>query len=132
MITAYNSNLEELITKEINDTEIIIANNRYFMKGIHLKNEIGIFIYFIQNIPKVSIIQYNSNNTFNSLFREINLDKADFTFDIDYMMNDIVKLNNNQICYISISSEKEHFQFIVLTLYKNDQLINIKYYQIEI
>ena len=132
MITAYDSNLEELCAKEINDTEIIIADNRYFMKGIHFKNEIGIFIYFIQNIPKVSIIQYNSNNTFNSLFREINLDKADFTFDIDYMMNDIVKLNNNQICYISISSEKEHFQFIVLTLYKNDQLINIKYYQIEI
>ena len=132
MITAFDSNLDELIGMEINDNEIIVADDRHFLKGIHLKDEIGVFIYFIQNIPKASIIQYNSNNTFSSLFGEISLDKAGFTYDIDYMRNDIVKLNNNKICHISTSSGKEHFQFIVFTLYKNNQLINIKYYQIEI
>ena len=48
------------------------------------------------------------------------------------MLNDIVKLNDFQICYISIKNEtNDYFQLILLSLYKNDQLINIKYYQIE-
>ena len=48
------------------------------------------------------------------------------------MLNDIVRLNDFKICYISISQEKDYFKFVVLTLYKSDTLINIKYYQIEI
>ena len=107
MIIAFNSNFTEL-------NEKIVIENRHFLKGIHLKNEIGVFVYFIQNIQKVSIILYNSN-TFSSLFEDISLDKVNFTFEKDYVRNDIDKLNNNKIYYISISAEKEHFQFIGLT-----------------
>ena len=132
MITAFDQNFDELIGKELNDTEIFTPDDRIFLKGIHLKDEIGVFIYFIENMPKMSIIQYNSNKTFISLFEEINLNKANFTFNEEYTKSDIVKLNNNRICYISVSTEKDYFQFILINLYKNDQLINIKYYQIEI
>ena len=132
MIIAFDQNFTELVGKEINDTEIFYLNDRIFLKGIHLKDEIGVFIYFIENIPKMSIIQYNDNNTFHSIFEDINLNKANFTFNKEYMKNDIVKLNNNKICYISVSAESNYFQFILISLYKNDQLINIKYYQIEI
>ena len=64
-----------------------------------------------------------------SNFGEIDLSKT--TFIKDNMLNDIVRLNDFKICYISISQEKHSFKFVVLTLYKSDTLINIKYYQIE-
>ena len=101
-----------------------------FFKTIHLKGEVGIFIYFKDNIdyPTIFILQYNVNKSFTSYksHEEINFDKS--TFIKDYMLNDIVRLNDYQICYISINTEKTYFQFVVLTLYKSDTLINIKYY----
>ena len=130
-IRAYNSDFSQ--------SNITSINNAYnyadfiFYKGIHLKGEIGIFIYFKQNInyPTIQILQCNENKLLTSYsnFREINLNKT--KFQKSDSLNDIVRLNDFQICYISVNIDKTSFIFVVLTLYKSDTLINIKYYQIE-
>ena len=130
-IRAYSSDFLELCKKNINEEYDYEYN--IFLKGIHLKGEVGIFIYFKENInyPTILILQYNDNKSLTSYtnYEEINFDKT--TFIKENMLNDIVRLNNYQICYISVSTDKEYFKFVILTLYKSDTLINIKYYQIE-
>ena len=49
-----------------------------------------------------------------------------------YLLNDIIKLNNYQVCYISTNPDKTSLYIIVFTLYKNDMLMNIRYYEIEL
>ena len=108
--------------------------NRFFFKGIHLKGEIGFFIYFKANTnyPTISIYQCDNNYKMNpySNFENINVGKT--TFESDILLNDMVKLNDYQVCFCSLDADKINFKFVIFTLYKNDKLMNIRYYKIEI
>ena len=122
-------------TEPVN-TNVYKANNygkSTFFKGIHLKDEIGFFIYFKLSTtsPTISLYQCDENNNMvpYSNFLEINVNKATYNQDVD--LNDVIKLNNYQVCYLSTSSNKYYFQISVFTLYKNDELMNIRYYEIE-
>lgn len=121
-------------TEPVN-TNVYKANNygkNIFFKGIHLKDEIGFFIYFKLSTtsPTISLYQCDENNNMvpYSNFLEINVNKATYNQDVD--LNDVIKLNNYQVCYLSTSSNKYYFQISVFTLYKNDELMNIRYYEI--
>ena len=46
------------------------------------------------------------------------------------MLNDLVKLNENQIYFVSTSSDKLYLYIIVFSLYNNDSEMNIRYYSI--
>ena len=126
--------LDFSISAEATLYETNFYDNRFFFKGIHLKGEKGFFIYFKPNIkyPTISIFQYNEDKTITpcSNLEQIELDKS--TFDNDDTRNDIIKLNDFQICYISCSEDKTYFRLVTFTLYKSDKLMNIRYYQIEI
>ena len=131
MIKAYDFDFTDSVDYEVYKPSSYGV--RLFFKGIHLKDEIGFFIYFKINAqyPTISILQCDDNknmNTYNN-FRDINVGKTIFNTDI--ILNDLIKLNNFQVCYISISTDKNHFKFVTFTLYKNDELMNIRYYQIE-
>ena len=130
-IRAYNSDFSDSVRSTVYDANTYEERN--FFKGIHLKGEIGFFIYFKVDVkyPTISILQCNDNRTMISYsnFKGINIDKT--TFNKDCNLNDIIKLNDFQVCYISISEDKNYFKFVIFTLYKNDTLMNIRYYQIE-
>ena len=103
-----------------------------FMKGIHLKKEIGFFIYYkeMASFPTISLYLCNSDRLMvpYSNFQDITFEKG--TYKKDSSINDIVKLNENQVCFVSTDNSKNNFNIIVYTLYNNDKYINIKYYQI--
>ena len=111
----------------------IIYGERLFFKGIHLKEEIGFFIYFTPNVyyPTFSILQCNNDKSMTpySNFDKINVDKT--TFDNDDTRNDLIKLNDFQTCFVSCNSDRTYFKFVTFTLYKTDTLMNIRYYQIQ-
>ena len=104
-----------------------------FFKGIHLKDEIGFFLYFIvyQYYPAFTFLQFKEDKSISvySNLQAINVNKA--TFDNSYLLNDILRLNDFQTCYISIPSDHNYIKIVIFTLYKSDTLINIRYYQIE-
>ena len=108
--------------------------SRFFFKGIHLKGEIGFFIYFKENTNSPTISIYECDNNYKmvpySNFVDINVGKT--TFESDILLNDIIKLNDYQVCYCSLDSNKIYFKFVIFTLYKNDELMNIRYYKIEL
>ena len=128
---AYESDLSN--PKETNVyTSTYTYNEKFFFKSIHFKGEIGFFIYFqASNYLKFSILKCNDNREMitYSTFSKVSIDKTNFN--ADDRLNDILKLNDFQLIYLSVSKNYTHFKFVTFTLYKNDTLINIRYYQIE-
>ena len=109
-------------------------SEKIFFKGIHLKGEIGFFIYFKTdsiNYPSFSILQCNNELVMETYLNYAKIDVNDRIFRNDWLLNDIIKLNNFQICYISMNSEKKKFQLVVFNLYNNDAYMNMRYYDIE-
>ena len=105
---------------------------KFFFKSIHFKGEIGFYIYFqASNYLKFSILKCNDNREMKtySTFSKVNIDKTNFN--VDDRLNDILKLNDFQIIYLAVSLDYTQFKLVTFTLYKNDTLINIRYYQIE-
>ena len=76
---------------------------RRFYKGIHLKGEIGFFAYFKDqgNIPTFSlyIIDSSKDAKVYKTFGEIKVTQGTY-YNIE-MLNDLVKLNNNTVCFFS-------------------------------
>ena len=48
------------------------------------------------------------------------------------MLNDIMTINENKICYVSSAIDKEKIYIIILQLYKNDEILITRYYIIDI
>ena len=104
-----------------------------FYKGIHLKIEIGAFIYFKDETstsnPYISFFNFPSNSNkenYNS-FENIIL-SIENGFHSYYMLNDIVKVTNTKICYISPNLNKKELNVVILSLFNDDKNINIRYY----
>ena len=130
-VRTYNSDFSDSVRSNVYEANTYAERN--FFKGIHLKEEIGFFIYFKVNVkyPTISILQCDNDKKMipYSNFVGINVNKT--TFNTDCNLNDVIKLNDFQVCYISVSEDKTYFKFVIFTLYKSDTLMNIRYYQIE-
>ena len=109
-------------------------NPYIFFKGILLKGEIGFFLFFKESTstsPVFSLMSYDSNlkmENYNN-FNQIEIGGA--TFNLNYLLNDIIRLNDFQICYISTDPNNIYFLIVVFTLYKDDKLMNVRYYSIK-
>ena len=133
-VRAYSPVFVEQAKSTIYDAPSVYGGTT-FLKGILFKNNIGVFTYYKidKSYPTISFLkcEVGGNMTAYNDFGEINLDKEiDFNKNVNF--NDIIKLNDIQICYISINGEdKTKFKIIIFTLYKNDELMNIRYYNNE-
>ena len=115
-------------------TQLMVTSEDYnlFFKAIHLKKEIGVFSYYIDNnedYPTISIkICKNEDNSFNNYknFGSIKLNKM--SFNSNAMLNDIIKLNEYKICYLAPSVNKQLLNIVILNLYDNDNYMIIRYY----
>ena len=48
------------------------------------------------------------------------------------MLNDLIKFNNNTVCFVSSSSDKAVLNLIIFNLYDNDNYMNIRYFFINL
>ena len=109
------------------------SNTKIFFKGIHLKKEIGAFIYFessnTQN-PTLFFKQFDEEIKNYSSLGDVKVNKTNFNSNVN--LNDFIKLNEYQICYASTTDSKDEINIVIFNLYKNDSQITIKYYPIKI
>ena len=113
------------------------ASDEYdlFYKAIHLKGEIGAFIYFMNDDDKNPIfslkICHHEDNKFYDYnnFGNVVLNKMEFI--PNAMLNDIIKINDNKICYIGPSPNKESLNIVIFNIYNNDNNMMIRYYSYE-
>ena len=130
LIASYNFNLTPLY-----NSSFISRNNicNPFYKCIHLKEEIGIFAYYSnESFPELLFKEYNSSSNLISdyIIPKIILNKkADFLKSV--LLNDIIKLNNNKICFSIVNSNKKILYFILINLFVYAKY-KIRYYFIDI
>ena len=133
----YILNLSSLYNKTIEETKVDISG--LFSKCIYFKDYIGAFIYYLSNslspilsFQKLIISSsesYKLENYLNSI--KIN-SKNIFPLWNSYIYNDIIKINDNNIVYISISEDKEIITIILIKFLNKDQNILLNYYKIEL
>ena len=116
----------------------VIKSSGLFSKCIYIKKNIGAFIYFIDN-NQFPILQFktllNDKNEYklNNLFEPISLNShCAFPIKANYIYNDIIKTNENNIIYISTNYDGIEIYIIFLKLLNNDKNILINNYKIKI
>ena len=123
----------ESLSSEIGINKIVRSeSSEVFYKGIHLKKEIGVFVYFSNEseyFPYISFKYFDNDDLilkdYNS-YSNIMLNGR--SLNKNNMLNDIIKISDTNICYASVDEYKTALFLIIFTLYKNDTKMNIRYY----
>ena len=105
-----------------------------FYKCIHLKKEIGVFSYYKNDIVPIFLFKKyeNKNKTIiNYNFGEIILNNT-YKFINSILRNDIIKLEENKICFSSTENEKKKIYITLINLFENDTKYKIRYYLLNI
>ena len=110
-------------------------NQQYYINCIHLKKEIGVFIFYkiYQNslYPFIFFKQYDQEiqKIANYTLPEILLEQTNF--EPQRLLNDFIKIEEDKLCFISTKGNKEELYIVLINLI-NDINIAIRYYSIEI
>ena len=135
-ITAFDLELNELEGKF--DLPDAYTHSSTFLKCIHFKEDIGVFIYYSYYIdinsedstriiiphPKILFLNYNKNE-FTNYTNELILEEL--TFNTNFSLNDIIKISDGKVCFMSTSKNKEILYIVLLNNFENDKL-SIRYY----
>ena len=143
-INIYNQDLVELS----NNIKLGNYNNSTFTKIFHLKNEIGVYIFFDSNDgnkPKIffekligynlfDLINFNSDISKNNGHQHIILD-ANKTFNnIDNCLfcSDAIKINNSKFVVFLTTKKSNQLLICLFDLYNNDFSLRLRYYQLDL
>ena len=105
--------------------------NSVFLKGINLKENIGIFLYYNDTKyyhPKILICEIDETDLINKFDFEL----EEYEYNTDPLLNDIIKLNNKRFSFISSSPDRLILYIVLFDLYNNNQNIKIRFYKINI
>ena len=135
-ITAFDLDLNELEGKF--DLPDAYTHSSTFLKCTHFKEDIGVFAYYSYYedknstnstriiIPHLKILFLNYiKNEFKNYVSELILDQ--FTSNPDFSLNDIIKISDGKVCFLSTSKVKEILYIVLLTNFENNHL-SIRYY----
>ena len=111
----------------------------YFMKCIHLEEDIGVFAFYgayknivfssMETYPTIIFKKFESPKSLSDYLPSITLNEKTF---INYcLLNDLIKITNKKLCYVSTSTEKSQL-YIVLIGILNDNKISLRYYTLDI
>ena len=134
-IDIYDENMNYIIQMKLERPTFSSNEDFLFFKSIHLKENIGIFSYYIhfENVyPKILI--YNmENNQFINMF-EMNFEYiiSSYEFNNEPLLNDLIKINDNRFSLISASHDKTQLYITLFDLYNNDLNIKIRFYKIDL
>ena len=112
--------------------QLNIPKDKPFYKCIHLKKEIGVFSFYNNNKPIFLFKKYKINTILNYTISEIILNSINYNFITNITENDIIKLEENKICFSSAGLDKKEIYIILINLFKNDTEYKIRYYSLKI
>ena len=129
-------NLVKLQEDKINSKDCYLPTHLFF-KCIHLKDDIGAFVYFtIDNSkPLLQIKKLNGNNLQNYLTEknEIDINKESISISSKFNYNDLIRLNDTKFAFITVTDDDNVFYNLLLfifELFDNDQKIENRLYKI--
>ena len=126
-IVVYECCFSEIKSNNIARSE----SSNVFYKGIHLKEEIGVFGYFTEESTSITLsfkyFDSESSDIENyKSYDNIKITQGQLNYNI--MLNDLLKISDTKICFTSASFYKSELYIIILTLYKEDEKMSINYY----
>ena len=125
IITAFDIDLNEIKYITLPYTSVYFKET--FYKCINLKNGIGVFSYYkhftYQNpeyYPVIVFKQYQETETdidiVNYELSEIIINKINILFDPFILLNDLIKVNENKLCFCSTNLGKDNLYIIIINL----------------
>ena len=131
--TIFDTNLKEKNTFDFGQPSY---KDDIFFKCIHLKDEIGIFYYFLMDgyKPIIDIVEFKkeSNGNYIKDYKFKSLTTKKYNISSEMYFNSILKLNENKFGVIQINNNKEIIYVIIYTIFNNFKKINARYYSIDI
>ena len=122
------------LIKNIDLGEDSEENENIFFKGIYLINNTGFYLYYknMSSDPIISIKEWDGINEIKDYnnFEKFTLDKFKFNAHVSY--NDLINIKSNQICFTTISENKEILYIIIFNFYNNYTKFVIRYYTIKL
>ena len=128
------------IYNEIIETKAFDSQN-IFNKCIHIKNRVGAFFYFLDDSQKIKLqiknFEINEDTYILKDYIEnisiINInDHGILPLKNNYIYNDVVKTDENNIFYISTGTDEIELYLVLIKLLNNDNNILLNYYRIKI
>ena len=127
-ISAFDYDFSDEDTIQIEESNSSLA----FYKGIHLKEEVGFFLYFLGIELSRPFIVFKSIDSEGKIkdYNSIRTLHVDFftIFRYDYMLNDIIKFSNSSVFYVSCAQNKEKFFYVNISLLSDNQKVNMRFY----
>ena len=132
--------LEKVYSKRIDSNKV--TEKELYSKCIYFKDSIGIYIYYLSrnNKPKLSFLELvippslsGGDFKLDNYLESITINsKSEFDLGYGYANNDIIKLNDKNIIFTSVSNNYEKIIIILIKLLNEDKNILINYYNIEL
>ena len=108
----------------------IVVNG--FTKIMHIKNEIGAFIYFNKNSndPIIMIKELNNNNELVNVFNSLTLNAdGEYTINPGLFYSDAIKINNSKFVVILTTDDLLNLIICLFDIYNNNSL-RLRYYKL--
>lgn len=80
----------------------ILGSRSSFLKSLHVKGNIGAFIYILDGYPEISLAEYKNGEfkVINKINLYLELNKNDEEFSESTSYNDFIKVSDNKLSYI--------------------------------
>ena len=107
----------------------------YFLKCICLKENTGVFAFYrgidsvMYNRPLILFKKYNGTSIEN-YFPNINEIELKYTFNNYCLLNDMIKVSDNKLCYTGTSETKDQLFIILIDIFESGLIL--RYYSINI
>ena len=107
------------------------GENSIFFKGINLKENIGVFVYYMDTYyyhPKILICDFGETDSTTKFDSEL----GEYEYNTDVLLNDVIKINNKRFSFISTSQDRLILYIVLFDVYNNDQNIKLRFYKINL
>ena len=108
-----------------------IIDENIFFKCFSYIGEKGIFIYYDKGPSPIILFKEKKEEEIKSWDEIDDVKINSYTFNSDLNLNDIIKLNNEAVCFSSVSNIREILYIVMLNFFGKSKLI-IRYYTIKI
>ena len=136
-IIVLDENLDKLASTDFKKK---IKDENSFYKCVNLKSSLGVFINYELNssqnkyFPHIKVKYYKIDKKqivdYIDAYTDVELNYNNVQFNTDLSLNDIIKVEDNKVCFSTTSENKDILYIIIIEVYNNN--ISIKYYLIEI
>ena len=129
----------DYLTIEVYDLDLkkkfsddIKTNSKIFSYLLHVKNEIGAYIYFNNNIPNIILKRLKDNHEdFTNIFDTISLEfKNEFEYNNALFYSDGIKINDGKFALFLSSLNLDNIVICLFDLYNNDKTLRIRYFKL--